>query len=222
MDLTALIAQFRVDSDDTVVPPLASDTTVTAWLNEAQQEACIRARLIHDTSTAAVCNIAVTAPARVFTLHAAVIEVTRATFTPTDSTDIQVLHLTDTVELDRLYSDWRTRVELPRHAIQTDTTLRLGSIPDTDGTITLEAYRLPIKNIEDETLDTPEIGAIHHRHLVQWAIHKHFSRPDADIHDPTRSDRALAEFTRVFGVRPDADNRKFTQANRPNCNKAIW
>lgn len=37
-----------------------------------------------------------------------------------------------------------------------------------------------------------------------------------------KADKALAEFTRVFGLRPDADYRRFTQANRPNCNKAVW
>lgn len=222
MDLTALIAQFRLDSDDAVAPYLASDESVTSWLNEAEHEACIRARLIHDVSTVAVCSIAVTAPTSVYATHASIIEITRAAFTPTGGSDEYELYLTDRVEQDRTHPGWRTYVDVPLQAIQTDTTLQLGCIPSTNGTIALEAYRLPLVNIEDSTTESPSINAIHHRHLVQWAVHKHFARPDADIHDPTRSDRALMEFTRVFGLRPDADYRRASQANRPQANKSIW
>ena len=42
------------------------------------------------------------------------------------------------------------------------------------------------------------------------------------MHDPGRADKALMEFTKVFGIRPDADYRKATQANRPQGNKACW
>jgi hypothetical protein len=222
MTLEELIAQFRVDSDDLALPYLSDDTSVTIWLNEAETEAAIRSRLIHDVSTPAVCSIAVTAGTSVYPLHTSIFEITRAVFTPTGSTTESELYLTDRVEQDRLHSGWRTTSDVPREAIQTDTTLQLGCLPNTDGVITLEAYRLPLKNIEDQSTESPEIGRIHHRHLVQWALHRCYARPDADLHDPGRSDKALMEFTRIFGIRPDADNRKFTQTNRPNCNKAIW
>ncbi|MBL0245810.1 MAG: hypothetical protein IPQ22_18115 [Rhodoferax sp.] len=222
MTLEELIAAHRRDTDDLQPDYLSSDADITYWLNEGEQEAALRARLIHDTSTPAVCTIAVTAPARVFKLHPAITEITRATFTPTGSTCEQVLDLVDAVEMDRRCSNWRTRTELPREAIHLDTTLRLGSIPCTDGTITLEAYRLPLKNIEDSATEAPEIAAAHHRHLLKWTEHRCYSRPDAEIHDPRRSDAALIEFTRVFGIRPDADLRKATQANRQQHNQAVW
>ncbi|MBK9497522.1 MAG: hypothetical protein IPO08_23960 [Xanthomonadales bacterium] len=222
MTLTELIAQFRSDSFDLELPYLSSDANVTIWLNEAENEACIRARLIHDETTSAVCSIAVTAGTRTYPLHASIIDIDRATFTATGTTYENVLYLTDRVEMDRLYSDWRTRTDVPRQAMQNDKTFVLGCLPSTDGTIALECYRLPLLNIEDQTLDTPEIGKIHHRHLVQWALHRAYSRPDADIFDPNKAATALAEFTRVFGLRPDADYRRACQANRPNCNKAVW
>jgi xanthine/CO dehydrogenase XdhC/CoxF family maturation factor len=220
--LEELIATFRRDTDDLEPDYLSIDDDIKAWLNEAEREAALRARLIHDTSTAAVCTIAVTAPARVFRLHVAITEITRATFTPAGSTCVQVLDLTDAVELDRRYCDWRTRVELPREAIQLDTTLRLGSIPDTDGTITLETYRFPLKNIEDSSTEAPEIGAANHAYLLEWAKYRCYSRPDAEIHDPKRAETALALFTSIFGLRPDADLRKASQANRPQHNQAVW
>lgn len=222
MTLEELEAQFRVDANDTVAPYLASTEAVTAWLNEAEQEATIRARLIHDVTTPAVCSIAVVAGTSVYPLHSGILEITRAVFVPTGSTTEYDLYLTDRVEQDRAHPGWRKRTETPRQAIQTDTTLQLGCVPSTGGVITLEAYRLPIKNIEDQSSESPEIGRVHHRHLVQWALHRCYSRPDADIHDPGRADKALFEFLKVFGLRPDADYRKATQANRPQGNKACW
>jgi len=222
MTLTELIAQFRTDSDDAVAPYLASDANVTAWLNEAEHEAAIRARLISDVSTPAVCSVAITAPTTVYALHASVLDITRAAFTPTGSTTEYEVFIVDRVDQDRNRPGWRTTTDIPQQAIQTDTQLQLGCIPSSDGVLALEVNRLPLVNIEDSSSEAPEIGAVHHRHLVQWAIHKHFARPDADVHDTGRSDKALAEFTRVFGIRPDADYRRATQANRQPHNKAFW
>ncbi len=222
MDIDALIAQHRVDSDDLVPDYLSTSDQITTWLNEAEQEACIRSRLILDVNTPSVCNIAVTAPANVFTLHPAIFEISRAAFTPTGETCDIDLFLTDRVYLDSRYRHWRTRVEQPREAIHTDKQLQLACIPCTDGTIALEAYRLPLKNIEDQSNESPEIAEIHHRHLVHWSLYRCYSRPDAEIHDPARAEKELAEFTKVFGIRPDADYRKASQADRPQFNQAYW
>lgn len=222
MTLEELIAQFRVDTNDLVAPYLSSDVNITSWLNEAEQEAAIRARLIHDVSTPAVCSVAVTAGVGVYPMHAAVLEITRAGFTPTGASAQYAMYPTDRVEMDRSHPDWRTQTDIPRYVIQTDTTLQIGYLPSTSGTIALECYRLPLKNIEDNASESPEIGRVHHRHLIQWALHRCYSRPDAEINDPGRAAKAEAEFTRVFGLRPDADYRRASQANRPQNNKAIW
>lgn len=222
MDRDALIAQHRVDSDDLVPDYLSTDPQITAWLNEAEQEAAIRSRLIQDVSTPAVCSISVTAPANVFSLHPAVFEISYAAFTPTGESCPQELYLTSRVFMDSRHRGWRTRVEQPRQAIHTDKQLQLGCIPCTDGTIALEVYRLPLLNIEDQADESPEIAAIHHRHLVHWSLYRCYSRPDAEIHDPARAAIELAEFTKVFGLRPDADYRKASEADRPQFNQAYW
>lgn len=222
MTLGELMAVFRSFIGDASQPFIFEDELVKMWMNEAQDEACVRARLIHDATTSAVCSIAVTAGIRSYELHPSIIDITRASFTETGSTTENVLYLIDQVEMDRLYTDWRTRTDVPRQAIQNDTTLVLGCLPSTAGTIALECHRLPLVNIEDHPSESPEIGRIHHRHLGQWALHRAYSTPDADIFDPNKAATALAEFTRVFGLRPDADYRRACQANRPNCNKAVW
>ena len=81
---------------------------------------------------------------------------------------------------------------------------------------TIDALRLAANG------DTPEIAAIHHRHLVKWMLHRAYERPDSETRDPDKSARAEKEFTKVFGRRPDADLRRAQQANRPQFNKAVW
>ena len=53
----------------------ASDEAVTGWLNEAEQEACIRGRLLHESGNAAVCQIVVTAGTAHYPLHPALYEI---------------------------------------------------------------------------------------------------------------------------------------------------
>jgi hypothetical protein len=215
-----LIAIFRRDTDDLVAPYLSSDASIIQWLAEAEQEAAIRARLIHDVSTAAVCRINVISPTSTYNLHPAIIEMSRAAFTPAGSTTETELYLTDTVEQDRMFPGWRTTIDTPRQAIQTDTQLRLCCIPGNDGVIALEAYRLPLSDPDDSW--EPEIAAIHHRHLVLWALYRCYSRPDEELFNQKKSDVALLDFTRVFGLRPETNMRRDSQANRPLFNKAVW
>lgn len=223
MTLAELIAQFRVDTDDLQAEYLSSDANITAWLNEAVDEAAIRARLIHDVTTPSVCSIAVTAGTSTYPLHESIIEITRAVFTPVSSNIESYLYLTDRVEQDRVHTGWRTLVDTPHQAIQTDTTLQLGCIPSDSGVIALECYRLPLVPMVTSAMSgTPEIGRIHHRHLIQWALHRCYSRPDAEVNDPGRAAKAEMEFTRVFGLRPDADYRRASQANLSHSNKAVW
>lgn len=221
MTLVDLIAQFRSDSDDRVAPYLSSDDDVTLWLNEAEEEAALRANLIHDATTAAVCSIAVTAGVNVYPLHEAVFDITNAYFTPAGSTNVITLGLTDRIEQDRVRPGWRRLTEEPRQAIQNDTNIELACLPSTAGTLALECYRAPLDKMANDA-DSPEIGRAHHRHLVLWALHRHYSRPDADIFNPQGASKAETEFTRVFGLRPDADLRRSFQANRPMFNKSVW
>ena len=215
-----LIAIFRRDTDDLATPYLSSDASIIQWLAEAEQEAAIRARLIHDVSTTSVCRINVIAPSSTYNLHQSIIDITRAAFTATGSTTEYVMYLTDTVEQDRRFPDWRTTIDTPHQAIQTDTQLRLCCIPGNDGVIVLEVYRLPLSDPDDSW--EPEIAAIHHRHLVLWALYRCYSRPDAELFNPKKSDVALLDFNRVFGLRPEANMRRDSQANRPLFNKAVW
>lgn len=220
MTLEETIAAFRVDTDDLVAPYMSSDPQVTAWLAEAQDEAAVRANLLFEASNTDMCEIAIQAGVMTYPLHQAVVAVTYAEFTPTGSTQTSEVALTDRFAMDRDFPGWRAKTDTPTKMIVDQTSLQLGCKPSAAGTLRLECYRLPITILADT--EQFEIGAAHHRHLIQWAIHKCYSRPDADAHDPNRADKALAEFTRVFGIRPDASLRREHYANAPGHNQAFW
>lgn len=220
MNLEQLRARFRLESDDKLTPYLWSDEAVDMWLNDAVEEAAVRSLLIHDAATPAVCQIAVTALQPVYQLHPSVINITRAAFTLPGDSEVYVLHTLTEYEMDAMNPSWRTTEETPGYVIHKDTTLRLCCLPPA-GTLTLEVNRLPLSPMVGDA-DEPEIAQTHHRHLVQWALHKAFSVPDAETVDPTRAEKAEREFTKMFGIRPDADSRRREEYSRPHHNAPCW
>ena len=222
MNLEQLRQQFRIDADDLVTnPPLWEDEWIAAWLSEAQDEAAVRARLLMDDYTPALTQIPVTAGVASYTLHPKLYEIAVIDFIP-EVGYVQPVYLTSREKLDRDRNGWRNEPPgIPCNAIQTDTRLRLVPVPSVNGTLRLEAYRLPLKALANDT-DKPEIHEAHHRHLVNWALHRAFSKPDADGADPTRAAKAETAFTGYFGPRPDSDLRRSTRSDVPQTNKVFW
>lgn len=221
MNLEQLIRQFRTDADDAVIPYRASDEAVTGWLNEAEQEACIRGRLLHESGDQAVCQIAVIAGIAHYPLHEALYEIDYLAFKPTGDTRHHPISLLSREELDRIKPGWRERTGRPEYAIQGDTSIRLACTPDAAGTLLLEGYRLPLIPMED-TSDEPEINAAHHAQLVHWALHRAFSVPDSETIDKDRAMLAEVAFARYFGFRPSADLRRATRQDVEHHNVVHW
>lgn len=210
MTLEELIGRFRIEADDRVIPYLWESEWVAAWLAEAQNEAALRARLILDDFTPEVTQIAVTSGLDSYALHPTVYEIARVDFVPGGGHVIPI-YLTSREKLDAQHAYWRELPRgVPRWGIQTDKRIRLVPVPEHNGTLRLEAYRLPLNALANDN-DQPELHDAHHIHLVQWALHKAFGRPDSDSHDPGRSAVALGNFESYFGLRPDADMRRSTR-----------
>ncbi len=221
MTLTQLIALFRQEADDAVAQYLFSDTAVTGWLNEAVEEACVRALLVKDWTTSAVCSIAVAAGTSTYNAHASIINITRAAFMVDGGSDSAVLYQTTEFELDRLQPGWRDETGEPDSFIHHDTKIRLGCIPESAGTLSLEVNRIPLAPMATGT-DVPEIAARHHRTLVQWALFRAFSVPDSEVVDPNKAAMAEREFTKMFGLRMDATIRREHETDVPHHNRAVW
>ena len=219
MNLEELIASFREDSADKVEPYLWEDETVTRWLNEAQDEAAVRARLLLDDSTPAVTTIAVEVGKASYQLHPKVYEIAHLQWQASAAAHrAKPVDLVTREWLDRKHPGWRSRIDCDAlYAIQSEGALRMVPVPKEAGKLVLEAYRLPLKPLTNET-DKPEIHAASHAYLVYWALHRAFSQPDGDGFDPQRAATAEAEFTGYFGARPDADLRRATRHDEPQVN----
>jgi hypothetical protein len=226
MTLESLIAEYRTLADDRLDPPWVTDTQLWDFFHEAESEAAIRGRLIHESDDPAVCQIAVVSGTAVYTLHPALYEITYLTLLDSASVHTK-LKLVSSEKLDSEpwfivngnsydpvpdQQQWRNETGTPTLAIQGDRTLRLVPIPDAAGTLYLEGYRLPLGAPGSD----PEIHVAHQRHLIQWALYRAFSIPGSEQQDAKKAEQALGEFTRYFGPRPGSDLRRDTRCDTPH------
>ena len=221
MTLEDLIRRFRVLAQDTEQPFLWSDEAVIDWLNDAQAQACVRGRLIREDENPAVCQIALTPGQHTYPLHASVYELINLRIKGSGAEPSRPMSIKSREWLDANVCDWRDMDEPSPWLIQDDTTLRVVGAIQAGDVLHLECYRLPLKQLAND-MDKPEIHAAHHVHLIQWALHKAFSVPDADGFDAARSAAAEAEFTAYFGPMPDSDLRRRTREDVPHVNKAYF
>lgn len=220
MTLEELIRRFRVNVNDREIPYLCADEDVTDWLNEAQEQACIRARLLRDDSTLAVTRIPLVVGTHTYALHEAVYEIIILRLIHASGDEPTVLPIQSREWLDRNVPDWRETEEEAFCVIQDDTSIRVVGTFLAGDRIDLECQRLPLEPMA-VSFDEPEIHRSHHIHLIDWAMHKAFSIPDVELFDPTRADKAEARFTRQFGLMPDADMRRITRHDVEHSNHSI-
>jgi len=217
MTLAELIARYRTAAHDTILPGFCTDEELTEFYNDAQTEAAIRGRLLRTTAEShpSLCAIDVTAGETVLSLHPAVYELSYQAWRATGATTRSPLALRTREWMDANVTDWRDMpADTPRWAIQDEDSLQLVPAPSVDGEVLLEAYRVLVDSMADDT-DEPGIPTIHHRHLVHWALYRAFSKPDGELFDPSRAAQAEAEFSRYFGLRPDSDLRRDTREDEP-------
>lgn len=222
MDLDGLIEQFRREADDRVAPYLWSDEDVTAWLDEAEEEAAIRACLLREVELQSICQVEVTAEQYFYTLHPKVLYVLHAEFVPDGDTRAHILKVVTRDTMNRLEPGWRyTPSGIPRYLVHEPSQRAvLCPPPAVDGLLNIEVQRLPLDSMENT--GGPEIGEAHHRHLVDWALFKAFSKPDAETIDKGRAVMAEDRFNAYFGLRRDAQLGRDHAADKPHHNQAIW
>lgn len=195
MTLDDLEDRCRSESKDETVPYLWSSAEWTSWLNEAQTEACVRARLIEDEAIVGAIMAGdpyVDLPAKAFSVSRAVI------------VGGNLLRLIERHNLDlcRTSGNWETETGTPDRAYRSGDRLRLVPIPVEDGSVSISAFCTPASQMVMGD-DSPEIPERLHHHLVDWALRNAYRKPDVDTFDPAAAERHEAEFTRVFGPRPD-------------------
>lgn len=214
MNLRELIDAFRRDCDDRGDPPLFSDSDIIAWLNEGQEEACIRSRLLLYRKEYAVAR-----GERIIPLDPEVFEVKRVGLRRGGRTEY-VLYQTDAGHLDYAAPDWRSERWPPRAFVHRDGEIEISGMPRDGYMLDIEGYRLPCPMVADT--DCPEIDSVHHRRLVYWALFRGHSVSDKEVFAPQKAAENEARFDRYFKRPPDVDLRKPQNANLPHRNKCYW
>lgn len=209
MTLGDLIRRFRILAADVEQPYFWADETLTDWFNDAQEQACIRGRLIREDERPDVCRIELKPWQHTYKLHRSVYELIHVQIKPVAG-PVRRLCVLSRELMDAERPGWRENDRPASALVQDDTTLRVvGRIAPGD-VLELECYRLPLRPLEDEG-DTPEIHQAHHVHLIEWALHKAYSCVDAEVFDPNRAALAERAFTSYFGPMPHSDLRRITR-----------
>lgn len=227
MDLAGLLAAGRRRLNDEAAEYLWSDAELTDALNEAVNEASIRARLNLDSTTAAVTQVSVVAGTASYPIHSSILSIERA-YLPTSG---KVLEKTSFHDLDRESETWPTTAGVPsRYVLDLDHNTAAASlvhrmtlypIPESSETLYLTVYRLPIAPMVIAT-DEPELPAVHHPYLVDWACHLAYLRNDVDSVSLEKALVYEQRFERRFGPRPDARQLEYLRKQRPRRVIGRW
>lgn len=206
------MAAFRNRAGDADrAPPLWLDEEIIGYLNEAQNEACERASLILDISTAAVCQIAVVAGTATYNVDPRVLEIKRAKL---DSATRPLVE-TSIEQLDEEMPGWETKTGTPTHFFQTsDTSLTLVPTPIANDTLRQRVIRLPLQPMTGPE-DEPEIAERHHYRMLDWAHRCGYLKEDAETINKARASEHEAAFTANFGERPSANVQRKRRDRRP-------
>lgn len=207
-------ARRRLD-DNTAHDRLWQDAELDEWINEAEAEACIRAKLIYDTETLAIQD-----GTSAYMLKARVIDVLSAYLTDADGIKrpLAVKGRQDAQD-EFCWPDIPT--QRPTAIVPEEDRVELFGTPDAAYTATLGIYREP-KNPMVADDDEPEIHARHHAYLVDWVEYRAYSIMDTETFDIGRSERGEANFTRRFGVRRDANVMRKHRDKTVNKTRSAW
>lgn len=222
MNLQALIHQLRIEVDDLAGVQFWSDASLTMWLNEAQTEACERARLLLDDETPEVARIALVAGQASYPVHEALNELVNVHDLSNARYRVQ---LRSREWLDSNCPGWRDGTYETggciRFANVRNRKMTLVPTPKKAGELHIEGYRRPLNPMELPT-DSPEIDPVHHRKLLHWATHKAFSVPDAEVFDARRAQREYEAFELHFGMHPGSGLRADTREDEPQNVVPFW
>jgi hypothetical protein len=172
-----------------------------AYANEAEAEACIRARLLTDSTTNDICAIAIEAGKSVYAYDPRIVYILRGRISGQKRPMVKVSHTV----MDELYPGWDERTGEVQAFV---TGLHKGMLqiyrqPTAPGVLNLTVVRTPLTRMAANG-DTPEIPERFHPGLVLWIKHRVYNNQDTELFDKNRADVHLAEFERMFGVRQQA------------------
>jgi hypothetical protein len=202
MNVGQYIERFRRERKDAAEPYLwESAEIVDDWLNDAIEEACQRAHLIED-GTSAFTSFNVAADALGAQLPGYVLKVLRVV------AGGKLLEETSIAELDDKEGvTWETRKGEPRRFVFDQSGyLRLFPIPSETVAVKIRVSRLPMDRLSaDLETEEPEIAQQWHVKLLNWVYRCALMKNDAETIDLNKAADFEARFIADFGIRENAN-----------------
>ena len=204
MLLNDLIVGAQNQADEVIDKPdlLWSLAEWTEYANDAENEACIRADLLIDKSSA-LTNISVLAGIATYAVDSKIREVKRVKL----SSGTEPLVKTSRRVLDATYPNWESDSGTVRSWFPDESNkITLYKKPAAAATLNLMILRLPLAAmaLADKLTVSPEIDEQYHEGLLDWMLHRAYSKQDSETLDTGKAKEHLKRFTARFGERPPA------------------
>jgi hypothetical protein len=204
MNLNELIVAAQNQADEIVDKPdlFWSLEEWTRYANDAENEACIRANLIMD-KTSAVTTIAVLSGIATYSIDEKILVIKRAKL----ASGTEPLVKTSRRVLDATYPNWEEDSGKVRSWLPDDTNkITLYKNPAAATTLNLMVSRLPLlpMTLPNKLTESPEIDTQYHLGLVDWMLHRAYSKQDSETLDKGKAKEHLARFIKRFGEIPSA------------------
>ncbi len=223
MNLNQLITTAATRADDLAAGKLWTRAEWIEYANDAQNEACRRARLLVDSTTAAVCSIALLTDTPTYDLHDSIIFIRRVRLLDSDGVAVAVLKRAHSDDLDREAGpQWQEETGQPRFYVPSldDHQFRPYPMPDSnEWEASLTVVRTPLvpasheKYAMEDAEDVPEIRTRWHLGLVNWMLHRAYSKQDSQCYNPKAAAAAEAAFEAEFGPKSRAIDEEWQSRN---------
>lgn len=188
------IAEKRGDAEAMLI----SSSEWVRFANEGERQACRRAHLLVDSTTADFCRATVTAGNPVIPISNKILRVRRVVRV----SDGQTLEKTRVDLLDSQFQGWETEtgeIDCYTEDYQSNT-IRLYRVPSVNDELRMTVVRIPAADMANVLTDAPEINPSYHEGIVKWMLWRAYSKRDVDIEaDWPRARENLAAFTQEFG-----------------------
>lgn len=218
-----LVTEVNWANDDTGL--LWKNHEIVSYANQAEVEFCVRQPILDRGTTPSITQITVTGGSERYNYAAQILAIKAAKYVDDNADEFELTKKT-AAEMDEEHPHWDTEnsagdQSTPRYYIEDadHRAIWMWPIPTLGGTIHLMVDRLPARQMQwkNRHHDTPEIDPQNHYDLLDWMFHRAYLKNDAEVNDPSRSDRFEAAFTSKVGDRPSARLQRVRrqERNRP-------
>jgi hypothetical protein len=194
MDFSSMeLSARRTLDDNSTTDKLWSQSELLEYARDAESEACERADLIVD-STSALTDIAVNTSTGTYGIASTVISVMSAKMslgsTPLMESSEKVMDLS--------IVGWRTDTGTPRSYVMTPTNnIIIYPIPSAIDTVNMTVSRFP--NTPMTLTGSPEVDPRYHEGLILWMCHRAYLKNDSETLNTDKASDYKKAFERYFG-----------------------